>query len=146
MSPKQEVFVPATEFSDALKSLIVNVKKKEASEVIFFCHGDELVIRLGASECRFERTGSFTGQARIRGKVILGILDTLPKQEFLRLSKKEDSLDFGDYSLTCIWEDVEYKRIRLALNADDIDYLGIAVKFTDDEIEKAGLRPNISGA
>ena len=145
MNP-ENILVLRYQFKQALNTLSISSKGQSSPEMLFSCQEEKLIIRLGGSEIQLEGKGKFNGQARLSSEALKSLTLALPEEDPLLISHHQDRLGIGNLRLKCIWETKAPTIISVTINADEMDYVKLAEKYSYDEIAKSGLGPKVEAA
>lgn len=135
-----KILVPLNEFRQGLKSLKVALSGKRPPDVVFYCSDGFLFVKAGGSYFKIPASGQWELQARVKGKAISLLSNSFQEDDPLPLTQFDDKLGIGNLRLGCHWEKSSTQIISLPINASLIHLLRLWQRYSEDEIEKSGLK------
>jgi hypothetical protein len=141
-----KILVSLNEFIEGLKTLKVALKGKNPPDVVFECRNEILFVNAGGSWLEIPGRGHWEGQARVKGKAIAVLNKALPETDPLPITQSKDKIGFGNLFLGCSWEESASQFPRIPINASLTYILGLWQRYTDEDIEKSGMKPKFIAA
>ena len=135
-----KIIVSRKDLVGAFRFLSVASSGKYPPDIIISTIPGFLVLKMSSSETKLPCFGQFDKRGRLPGIWISKLKKLFPDSEEIVLTKEEDFLTIFPLRISCLWEDLTEKTISLPINASLVHYLGLESRYSDLEIEKAGLK------
>lgn len=121
-------------------------KLKVCDEAVLSYDGACLHFALSGITVAVPAVGTWPGQARLPGRVILGLAEVPPTHDPVVLAVEQDRLTFGTTSVPCVWQSAWLSQIDMPANAAILHYLALRQTHTNEEIMQSGLSAAVKDA
>ena len=141
-----EIVVRREDLNNTLHILEIAARGKNPPDLVIQGQPGLLILQVGGSKVEINGDGLLVGQARLSGKLVHRLRLVIPDTDEIVISRRPEFLSIGQSRFSCIWEDPEVRNIRIPINASLGHVLGIWQRYTDEEIDKSGLRLKFESA
>lgn len=146
MMTGSEIVVRREDLNNALHTLEIAARGKNPPDLVIQGQPGLLILQVGGSKVEINGDGLLVGQARLSGKLVHRLRLVIPDTDEIVISRRPKFLSIGQSRFSCIWEDPEVRNIHIPVNASLGHVLGIWQRYTDEEIDKSGLRLKFEAA
>jgi len=135
------LFVNRAEFREALRFIKQYLPPKRKKVDIYLAYeAGKLVVQIGPLAATAEAQGTWEGVARCSPLVVLALLQGLPDMEQIPVQVEHGNrLRVGHLTFECEWDTSPDRPIQLPLNATLSTVLSLPYRYSQDEIDRAGL-------
>jgi hypothetical protein len=141
-----EIIVSRDDLLSALNVLTVATRSKHPPELVIIGQRGLVILKAGGASFAILGKGCIFGQARLSGKMIEALRQTIPDEPHIIIGQDAGQISFGTFRFGCTWEIFDKQPMQIPINASLGQVLGIWQRYTDEEIDKSGYRPQFEAA
>lgn len=143
---EQNVKVDRHELKRVFATLSKLCKLKKDAEMVFSFEAGVLSIALPGGKMGVAADGEWVGRVRTPSTALRAIAKTLPPDNPMRICVYKDRLYFNMFAVPCRVDPPGDDAIMVPVNASLADILRLRHRYSDEQIERAGLTHVVENA
>jgi hypothetical protein len=138
-----EFTISLADLKAVLKQLKLVMKSVKKADVLITYDGTNLNIGTQGFDTSITGQGYWPGSAHVDLGSFLPLIKVPPQDDPVTLKYKDDRFWIQSFSLPAMWQHILPVTVDLPLDAGPKDILRLRFKYSEEDIEKAGLLPRL---